>query len=73
YLKTKEESKYLNKMDILMNRESAIYSIKGNKINDINWNFPQSLEYQEIIKLKEFIKLLEKTNETEKFFDIEFK
>ena len=73
YLETKESFKYLNKDDMLRNRHIETYSIEGNNIADEKWDFPQSKAYKEVSKLKIFIKLLEKTNETDKFFDIDFK
>ena len=63
----------INNMDVLINDQIGIYSIKNNKIVDAKWNYPQSEEYKDIFKLKEFIKLIDKTNETEKFYEIEYK
>ncbi|MCG2761348.1 MAG: hypothetical protein L6407_09070 [Candidatus Delongbacteria bacterium] len=59
----------VNNKNILENRNMGIYLIENNEINDKKWRYP---DYINILKLSEYIKLIEKTNETENFYDIEF-
>ncbi|MDY0017881.1 MAG: hypothetical protein RBS89_08590 [Candidatus Delongbacteria bacterium] len=74
----------LNNINVFENHEARIYLIENNKIMDKDWEEQILLEefyktdrgykkHTDLKKLKDYIKLLEKTNETEKFFDIDFK
>ena len=60
----------INNNDVFINDEMCIYFLENGIIKDRKWDFP---EYIDTSKLREYIKLIDKTNETEKFYDIDFK
>lgn len=74
----------LNNINVFENHEARIYLIENNKIVDKDWEEQILLEefyktdrgykkHTDLKKLKDYIKLLEETNDTEKFFEINFK